>query len=139
MYGLSEQKCFSKCRIDLHNSNLVEDQTEAVQQIKAKSFGARAYEVNLSIRNSYKFFCRPAILSIKELLNKQLGIIQAKVVQQAWAYSIKDEIGIPTFVVPSAPVAPVEITTAIGEGFDEDEFPLATAIALEDRNERFDV
>lgn len=140
LYYFTEKTCRAKARIDIHSSKLVDDQTDTLQQVRIARPALAGSYPQLEIINSYKFFCLPAILSVKEMLNKQLGLIQAKVVYQAWEYSVRQE-DVPIFCVPSAPIydAPVEITTTIEEGFDEEEVPLATAVALEGRNIPFDV
>ena len=64
------------------------------------------------------------------------GSVAKKVVGQAWEYSIhKAQDSVPTFVVPSAPIALVAVTT---NNIDLDGVPLATAIAVDD-NDRMDI
>lgn len=124
---IAERDCRFVAKVNLE-SQLFEDETQG--QYRLKTFGSDYTSKYLHVKNSYAT-CHKTFEALNDLMQRQLLVLKAKIVANAWNASLKRDDSIPTYMVPSAPLAPMEIGSPDHAALRHSMIPTAQAIPIE--------
>jgi hypothetical protein len=125
IFHITERSCIAIGKVN-YETQLLDDETEWNNRVK--TVGSDHTSKHLFKKDSYEKVCLPTLNGLNELMEKQLLVLKARIVGHAWHAAMKsNDDSVPTYVLPSAPMAPVEI----GSPPEDFRVPVVEAVAID--------